>query len=532
MFITTAVGLMNQRLTHLSFALILVTACAGRPVFEPGVVALFDGGEVTAEELDERILQEAPGKRTPPADGEISMADWRRQFARQIVAERSWLESMSDDEIAREEGLSRRLQSTKYSLLVRLVHREGLDGVEKISEEDVREVYDKRAPSLVVPESFTLRHVYLRVPEGAAEDAWEAANKRAESVRDLLKQPGADVDAIIVEHSDSEDARLGGWIRRLQLGTLNLSASFEETVRSLEPGEISDPIRTRRGYQVVFLVDHSPGRQLGYEELRDRIYSQLQTERNQQASAALMDRLRVEDPLEIDLGAVATGDPEEVAISGPGVEMTLAELRTVQSIRCQQLEDALANDGKATAEIGERLLDDHRLYRYGRAIGLDETSEFEEMWSDQRRRILAEFVFNRHYQTWLDERKPEEIRAFYDENRPRFATPRQLHLRALFLEYAGPDLYATFDLSEKALERLVSGEPVEQVAADIGAIAGPNGDGDYGWNSHEQIAARGRVFYEIVLDAEPDEWFGPIKWNPGLRPGAYRGCGGPGGPGL
>ena len=56
---------------------------------------------------------------------------------------------------------------------------------------------------------------------------------------------------------------------------------FEQVAFSLEPGQISDPIKTSFGYHIIKLVDKKPGTTRPLAEVQQQISDQLTTERAQ-----------------------------------------------------------------------------------------------------------------------------------------------------------------------------------------------------------------------------------------------------------
>jgi parvulin-like peptidyl-prolyl isomerase len=499
--------------------LVVLGACADRPGFPPEVVARYDGGEVTVDELEQRILQEPPARRMPPPGSETSTADWRRSFARRIVAERTWFESMTEADIAARPGLVDRLEAGYRVLFKSYVRDHELLLGAPVHESEIRRLYDERSSVLRVPESYTVRHVYIRVPEGSPPAAWNAAREQAEEVRALMTAAGADLDALIAEHSDSEDASQGGWIRRLRLGVLDISSSFEDGITSLRPGEVSQPIETRRGYQIVVLVDHHDERQLSYEEVRDRLLNELIATRRSQRQAELVDRLRVEDPLELDVAAFMSDDPDVVVLTGRDLAMTRSELQRLEPGSTMALRQALETRSPGWQDQIDGVLQEEWLVRHGKAAGLESDPEFVARWNGLRYRTIVDHVFERTYAEWLSQQQREQLMAFYDDNRHRFTTPRQLHLSALFLRHSSRDRYATFQLAEQLLQQLQAGAPLAPLVARHSDLPGPNGNGDFGWNTHKQIAARGKIFYDAVLAATPGVWFGPVNWEHGYAVG-------------
>ena len=99
---------------------------------------------------------------------------------------------------------------------------------------------------------YRLGHILIAVPEGATPDQLRAGQQRAEEIVARLRG-GADFAATAVAESAGQTALEGGdlgWRKAGQLPTL-----LAETVHTMQPGDISDPIRAGGGFHIVKLLE-------------------------------------------------------------------------------------------------------------------------------------------------------------------------------------------------------------------------------------------------------------------------------------
>lgn len=99
-------------------------------------------------------------------------------------------------------------------------------------------------------------HILKELPENALPgDTLEVYNSLM-AVRDSL-QNGASPEEMNEQHSSKRDDRpIGGQLSWITAGTT--IQPFEEVVYSLEPGEISRPVRSQFGYHLIILQDVRP----------------------------------------------------------------------------------------------------------------------------------------------------------------------------------------------------------------------------------------------------------------------------------
>ncbi len=470
---------------------------------------------MTLPEVQERIGLEQASRAARHQDSAEPVPAQRARIARQIVAERTWFESMTPERLAAEAALQRQLGALERSVLIGFVHSHGLGVSSLVAEPEVRERYAGIQGHLELPASYTLRHVYVRVDEGSPAEAWAAARQEAERVRSQLLVPKADIDAIVAASSDSEDAITGGWIRRLNLGTPNVSRRFDEAVRKLAPGEVSAPIEIRRGYEVLLLVNRNPSRILSFDELRDSLVGQIVQERRDKRLAEIVAEEQAADPLTFDLEIFQAGDPKGVVLRGPKTRLTLAELRAGEPQLASLLTESAARGADATRSTVQALVQNQSLLSYAKRKGLDRQPEFLALWEERRRGAIIEFVGGGLAREKLAAVSAEALQRFFEDNKTRFATARKLHIRGLFLTHASPDLYATFARAEVLKRKLEAGAALEPLVAAQASLKGPQGDGDFGWVTHEDLAARGRLFHDTVVGAKVGTWIGPVKWEKG-----------------
>lgn len=101
-------------------------------------------------------------------------------------------------------------------------------------------------------QEYHLAHILIGVPEAASAEQLEAAQRKARQVLEQLRQ-GADFRRLAVSVSDGRQALDGGdlgWVRGEQLPSL-----FADVVPQLQPGEISDLIRSPSGFHIVQLLE-------------------------------------------------------------------------------------------------------------------------------------------------------------------------------------------------------------------------------------------------------------------------------------
>jgi parvulin-like peptidyl-prolyl isomerase len=128
--------------------------------------------------------------------------------------------------------------------------------------EEHREDYD-------TPEEVHARHILIRVPEGASEAEIAQAKKQLEDIKKELEN-GADFAELAKRYSqDPGSAPNGGDLGFFRRG--QMFKEFEDAAFSLEPGQVSDPVRTQFGFHLIKVEEKKPAQHPELAQIRERV---------------------------------------------------------------------------------------------------------------------------------------------------------------------------------------------------------------------------------------------------------------------
>jgi peptidyl-prolyl cis-trans isomerase D len=150
-----------------------------------------------------------------------------------------------------------------------------------VTDDEAAQYYDEQKASYRTPERRKLRHILVKV-EGQRSE--QQAMERAQ---ELLKQIKAGKDFTVVAQESSEEtftAKRGGDLGEVERG--ELGDAFDQVAFRLAPGELSDPVKTERGVELILVESITPSRQMSFPEVKDRVISEL---RQQEAERRYLD---------------------------------------------------------------------------------------------------------------------------------------------------------------------------------------------------------------------------------------------------
>jgi peptidyl-prolyl cis-trans isomerase D len=157
---------------------------------------------------------------------------------------------------------------------------------EALDEQELRDRYEAVKARFITPEERRAAHILLNV---GAERSDEEAEALARTLRERLGS-GEDFAALAEEYSDDPaSAGEGGDLGWLEPGIID--DAFDEALFALQPGAISDPVRSEFGWHLIRLDEIREPRGQSFEEARDEVAEELRAERAESLYFELSERL-------------------------------------------------------------------------------------------------------------------------------------------------------------------------------------------------------------------------------------------------
>ncbi|HVS00746.1 MAG TPA: peptidylprolyl isomerase [Thermoanaerobaculia bacterium] len=289
----------------------------------PAVVARVNGQEIKKEDLvteAQRMQMQVSvgmGRRMPATQ------DFYRKVLDNLIAQKLLLDdakakgiTANEDEVKTqitelrsrlgEDGFKKALDGekmTEQDLLQELrensIVKKYLQSTIKeapVSDQAAKAFYDQNQQQMKRPEQAHLRHILVRVPEGATPEQKQQARAKADGVLARVKA-GEDFAKLAQENSDDPSSKERGgdlsWVTPGQT-----VESFEKAAFALKPNEVSPVVESRFGYHIIQLLEHRPAGVLPFEQVKDRIGAVLKDKQTSEAVRAHVQTLRTKAKVE------------------------------------------------------------------------------------------------------------------------------------------------------------------------------------------------------------------------------------------
>jgi peptidyl-prolyl cis-trans isomerase SurA len=190
----------------------------------------------------------------------MSMSDLRRQLERQMIRQK-----VEQNEVLSKIG---------------------------ITDTEARSYYETHMNEFTTPPSVTLREILVSTQadsRGVSVGAEEAAKAKIEGLR-AQATSGTPFEKLAADSSDSPSKTNGGLIGPLSV--LDLSPDLRKLVEGMKPGDISQPVRTARGFQIFKLETKTETRTMPFLEAKEQIGERVFTDKRKVEYVKYLEKLR------------------------------------------------------------------------------------------------------------------------------------------------------------------------------------------------------------------------------------------------
>lgn len=157
----------------------------------------------------------------------------------------------------------------------------------QVPDAEIEAVYNSNKNAYMAEEQVKARHILLMTADDATPEQEDDIKAK---LQDLARQAreGADFAELAKEHSDDLTKDQGGdlgWVSRGEM-----VQDFEDVLFSIEPGKVSEPVRTPYGWHIILVEERKESQLQPLEEVRDKIRDSLKEARAADILTDLLDQ--------------------------------------------------------------------------------------------------------------------------------------------------------------------------------------------------------------------------------------------------
>ncbi|OCC15893.1 Peptidyl-prolyl cis-trans isomerase PpiD [Dissulfuribacter thermophilus] len=214
--------------------------------------------------------------------------------------------------------VKKRLEDLKNALLAQEFSKRFIEDKVTISDEEVKAYYEKHKDQFTQREQVKARHILVKVPAGANEDAWKKAKKKALDIK-ARAEKGEDFAKLAKEFSDDPGTKdRGGELGYFGKG--RMVPEFEKVAFSLEPGVISDPVKTIFGWHLIQVEDKKAAQVKPLEDVKSFVRQRALQEKKREMLEKLLADVEKKYSVKINkevLDEIKIEPPRSSGMGGP-----------------------------------------------------------------------------------------------------------------------------------------------------------------------------------------------------------------------
>ena len=190
-------------------------------------------------------------------------------------------------------------RNLERSMIVQRVQQNEVMAKIGVTDDEARTYYDSHMNEFTSAPTVTLREILVATPsdpKGINVGADEAALEKASAIRTRVTTGGENFEKLASEISDSPSKANAGLIGPLSVN--DISPDLRKMIEKMKPGDISEPVRTTRGYQVLKLETITATQVMSLEQAREQISERVFTDKRKAEFQKYMQKLRAQAIIE------------------------------------------------------------------------------------------------------------------------------------------------------------------------------------------------------------------------------------------
>ena len=201
----------------------------------------------------------------------------------QLIARRLFLLDAQKNLMEREPAFKEQLKRVKDDMLTQYAIQKAVERV-RVTEDEAKKFYEDNPDQFDAGLTFNASHILVDSEEKAKDIREEIASGKT-SFEDAAKA-----------NSTCPSAAQGGELG--DFGHGQMVPEFEDACAAMEPGEISEPVKTQFGWHLIRLNKKEEGGKISYADAKTEIVRAITAEKQQAAYQSRVNQLKLLFPVD------------------------------------------------------------------------------------------------------------------------------------------------------------------------------------------------------------------------------------------
>ena len=211
-------------------------------------------------------------------------------------------------------------QNLKNQIVTQQVIQREVGSHVQVKPEEVKQFYDEHQAEFTRAEMVRLSEILVSTQQPSIDknnptppdaERLEAAQKKAEEALAAIRK-GEPFEEVAKKYSEGPSAAQGGDLGAFKRGTM--ARELEDRTFAMKPGEVTDVIRTKQGFVILKVTEHSPAGVPPMKTVEPNIQEAIYFQKLQPALREYLTKLREQAYIDIKPGFVDSGaSPNQTA---------------------------------------------------------------------------------------------------------------------------------------------------------------------------------------------------------------------------
>lgn len=268
------------------FIISLIFACAKKEEKRASYLAKVGNTVITEADI-EREIKNLPDFVQKMFEG----VSGRERFLEELVKRELLYQEALKKGLDKDPAYQKKLEDFKKINLVGLLLEREIETKTKVSDKEIRDYYEKNKKDFAPVSHVKLSHILVNTEE------------EAQKVLERLKK-GEDFAQIAKKSSiDTVSAKKGGDLGFFSKG--EIPPEFRIAAVRLKTGEVSEPIKTKSGYEIIKITDKKVGQVIEFDKIKNLISQNLLAEKQKESFDSYIEGLKKKYKVEVNKEAVS-----------------------------------------------------------------------------------------------------------------------------------------------------------------------------------------------------------------------------------
>ena len=212
---------------------------------------------------------------------------------RRFPTEQEFLDALTKAELSIEQFT---VNLTKELMVQKLLDQQVASQVKDVSDEEALQYYNDHGEEFLQDEQIRVHHILFKVSGTADPGKVTDVENRARRVLQRIKN-GEEFEKLARQFSEDPSALKGGDIGFFSRG--DMIKNFEDAAFALNPGEVSDLVRTPIGFHIIRMDESKKSQQVPFEQVKVQIKLRLKQENSNKLFEQYVEKLKSKADIKI-----------------------------------------------------------------------------------------------------------------------------------------------------------------------------------------------------------------------------------------